>query len=385
MKKIDKTVSDLLASGEIPTPPAAPELHLVSSHPALSVDESSTDFSEAEAQALHLVTTGAALSIDESSSDISESEDSGLLPAGFAQGRGMLIIPRAQKLLEQALAIESQSALQVGQVGFMARALVQATIPHSDPGKDVPAWGRKNGDLSLVIRPGYTMDKDNQPVSMGYPYGSVPRLLLSWLSTEAVRTKEREIVLGKSLTGFMTELGLKATGGKNGTITRLREQMRRLFSSTISINYSTNIAWSEAGFRISDTATLFWDLEDNQQAGLWQSSVTLSENFFKEVIQHPVPVDLRVLRALRQSPLALDIYAWLTYRMFYLKRPTLVTWDGLMRQLGSDYKETRMFKRRFLDALKQVTAVYPLQLDAEDGGLRLHPGKPHVPRYNKAP
>lgn len=309
-----------------------------------------------------------------------ESGEGPEVPAGFVPGKGLLMIPRAQKLLEDALAIENQSALEVGQVGFMARALVQATIPHSDPGREVPAWGRKNGDLSLVIRPGYTIDEHNQPLSMGYPYGSVPRLLLSWLSTEAVRTKEREIVLGRSLTGFMSELGMAATGGKNGTITRLREQMRRLFSSTISINYSTNVAWSDAGFRISDTATLFWDPADQMQAGLWQSTVTLSEKFFQEVVEHPVPVDLRALRALRQSPLALDIYAWLTYRMFYLKRPTTVPWPNLMMQFGSDYKEVRMFKRRFVESLKQVMAVYPLQVESEPEGLKLKPSKPHVPR-----
>jgi hypothetical protein len=37
---------------------------------------------------------------------------------------------------------------------YMARQLVQATLPHSDPG-DVREWVRTNGNLRLTIRPSY--------------------------------------------------------------------------------------------------------------------------------------------------------------------------------------------------------------------------------------
>lgn len=35
-------------------------------------------------------------------------------------------------------------------LAFMAKHLVQVTLPHRDPG-DVPFWSRTNGDLTLVI------------------------------------------------------------------------------------------------------------------------------------------------------------------------------------------------------------------------------------------
>jgi hypothetical protein len=58
--------------------------------------------------------------------------------------------------------------------------------------------------------------------------GSV--LLRLWrLSTEAVRTQSPNLVLGESLSAFMRSLGLQPTGGKQGTIARLRKQMERLF------------------------------------------------------------------------------------------------------------------------------------------------------------
>lgn len=297
---------------------------------------------------------------------------------------GLILFPKAQKLFEESLALETEDAKEAGAIGYMARALVQATIPHRDPG-DVPAWGRRNGDLSLVIRPGYIITPQNTPISLGYPFGSIPRILLAWLSTEAVRTKERRIPLDSTLSGFMRELGMEPTGGKNGTITRLREQMKRLFASSISINYTTSEAWADAGFRISDKATIWWDPVTPDQAGLWQSNVLLSEQFFKEIIEHPVPIDLRALKRLRQSPLALDIYSWLTYRMFYLKRATVVPWPSLMMQFGSDYKEVRQFKRRFLNALIQVQEIYPVLASAETRGLKLMPSNTHVRKIGKGP
>ena len=38
-------------------------------------------------------------------------------------------------------------------------------------------------------------------------YGTDPRLLLTWLATEAVKTRERELFYGDTLSSFMRERG----------------------------------------------------------------------------------------------------------------------------------------------------------------------------------
>ena len=43
----------------------------------------------------------------------------------------------------------------------------------------------------------------------------VPRLLMAWISTEAVRTQSRVLVLGDSLSDFMRELGIYSSDGKS--------------------------------------------------------------------------------------------------------------------------------------------------------------------------
>jgi hypothetical protein len=216
---------------------------------------------------------------------------------------------------------------------------------------------------------------------VGLPYGSVPRLLLAWLSTEAVKTKSRELELGDSMSSFMRELDLVPTGGRWGSITRLKEQTRRLFSSTISAIYEGDDGTAILNQPIADKTILWWDPKAPEQAALWKSSVTLSESFYKELIEHPVPVDLRAIKALKRSPLALDIYVWSTYRASYAKRPSTIPWAALAMQFGSDYGRLRDFRAAFLAELNKVAVVYPaLQFDPSEDGLIVKPSLPHIAR-----
>jgi len=292
---------------------------------------------------------------------------------------GPFLSPSTLKLVEEALAIEAEEAKEAGALGFMARMLVQATMPHRDPGQ-VPAWGRRNGNFSLVIQPGVTIDaRTLQPLSVGLPYGSLPRLLLAWISTEAVRTREPMVLLGDTLSSFMRQLDLMPTGGRWGSITRLRMQMKRLFSSSISCTYEGEEHWANAGFRIADETHLWWDPKNPDQADLWQSTVTLGHKFFQELIEHPVPIDMRALKALRRSPLALDLYCWLTYRMSYLRKDTVIPWYSLQAQFGADYSRERDFKSKFSESLRKVLTVYPAaKANPSSNGLLIQPSLTHV-------
>jgi len=196
-----------------------------------------------------------------------------------------------------------------------------------------------------------------------------------------VRTQSRELVLGDSLSRFMRSLDLVPTGGRWGTVGRLKDQTRRLFASTISASYADKEKYAETGYRLADKTMLFWDSGNTEQAGLWQSTVTLSDAFYREVTEHPIPVDLRAIRALKRSPMALDIYCWLTYRASYAKRPSTIPWPALAVQFGAEYGRVRDFKAAFLAELRKVKLVYPeASLAATDTGLLVKPSKPHISR-----
>jgi len=272
-----------------------------------------------------------------------------------------------QKLVDAALAIEAEEAIEAGQLGFMCRAMAQATMPHKKT--DEYSHVRVNGNfrLSMLAAP-----------EIGLPYGSIPRLVLAWLTTEAARTKQRDIELGDSLSAFLRELELAPSGGKRGYMPRVKNQITRLFNSNVSCTYTDKERHVGAHFSIADTWDLWWNTKPEQR-GLWTSTVTLGERFFEEVMAHPIPIDKRALRALRGSPMALDIYVWMTHRYSYLKKPTVIPWVALQAQFGSDYARTRKFKEKFVHHLRAVHTVYgEARFGIAPKGLELQPSKPHV-------
>lgn len=277
------------------------------------------------------------------------------------------------KLVNEVLAIEQEEAQKAGALGYMARALIQATMPHSRI--DSHEFKRRNGSFKL------TMLADSE---VGLPYGSIPRLLMSWITTEAVKTKQRELILGRTLSEFMTELEMIPSGGRWGSITRLKDQMKRLFSASISCTYDDGQNWGIRNVMPVERADLWWDPKNPNQAAMWESKLLLGDTFFQEIIESPVPVDMRALKVLRQSPMAIDIYCWLTYRMSYLRRITPIPWNVLQVQFGANYKDVRQFKRKFLNQLKKVLFVYPdAKVKEEGGSLILFPGKTHIQKQAK--
>jgi hypothetical protein len=117
---------------------------------------------------------------------------------------------------------------------------------------------------------------------------------------------------------------------------------------------------------------LWWDPEEQGEVGSG-SVVTLSRELFDELVAHPVPVDLEALRSVKGSAMALDIYAWLSYRVSYLRRRTVVPWHDLGTQLGAGYGRERDFRRKLLRHLGSVEVLLPeLRIVATDGGLELY-------------
>ncbi len=267
--------------------------------------------------------------------------------------------------------MERVSAQEAGALGFMARLMVQTTLPHS--ARKERTFVRTNGALSVSI---------NAHHKLGLPYGRYPRLLLAWLTTEAVRKGEAEIELGPSLSAFMAQLGLQVTGGREGSIGRLRDQMQRLFGATIEYTWDLREKgeWHDEGFRVANETHLWWKPVEGEDGVAWRSTVRLSPAFFETIRERPVPIDLRALKALR-SPLAIDLYCWLTYRSSYLKRPARVPWVALAWQFGADYTDTKNFKRKLKEALRRLLVVYPgIRVETVRGGLLLKPARPHVSR-----
>lgn len=309
---------------------------------------------------------------------------------------------RQAELFEEYAAIRGQDAWAANTAGFLPSALVQASLPYRNPG-DIPVFRKTNGNVSLLIKPGdgivnqTAFDKagreyiEHIAVSYGYPYGSIPRLLLAWITTQAMTTRQRELQLGKNLSHFMSLLGIhNVTGGSTGSIGRLKDQTNRLLSAHITLVrhkasfndtslVSRPLQITSQNAIQDDSAIWDTDLQCHKKRDPFGSVITLSQDFFDELLANPVPLDFRALKLLRASPLALDTYAWLTWSMFKLKREAMIDWGALFRQFGSSGSE-RKFKENFRSALRHVLAVYPeARVVAGPAGILLRPSPTHVP------
>ena len=258
-------------------------------------------------------------------------------------------------------------------LGFMARLMALCSLPRTNPGNQ-HQYKRVNGPAKLIL---------SRTGEYKLPYGNLPRLLLAWLSTEAVRTQSRVLILGASLSEFMRELGVYSNSGR--VHTRLRNQMNRLFHSSVELTYEHQQVSRFVASRVVDRGEFWWDPKRPDDRALWDSKIELGEKFYNEIISHPVPIDMNTLAALKRSPLGLDLYLWTVYRTFSLDRPMRLSWRALYRQLGVD--PTRASDKRTVDAfrtdclreLKKIKLSWPnLNYATAKGVLILSPSKPSI-------
>lgn len=283
-------------------------------------------------------------------------------------------------LIEKALQIEQEEARQAGTLGYLARTLVQVTLPHTNP--KTLYYERTSGKFSLTVR-GHK--------AYGVPFGTVPRIVLTWICTEAVRTRSPELLMGHSAAEFARKLEMHYNGRDLG---RLKKQCLALARSLVSIDIDGDSHAFE-DTKIASRGFMFWSDRNPEQPTLWESTLVLTQEFYESVTMRPVPIDLRVYHALSKSPLAMDIYTWLSYRMFVLRvsgrKEALIPWAGLKAQFGNGYADNEKglenFRTKFRERLRKVLLFYPeAHGHIEDTGkhMRLKPCLLHINHNNCA-
>ena len=289
-------------------------------------------------------------------------------------------IAKAEGLAKAASVIKGHPAW--AERSYMARELVQCTLPLRNPGK-ATVWARKNGHYTLIIQSG--IDEETlQP--RGLPYGEWARLLLLWITTEAKRTGSPHIKLGRSFTNFVRLVGGDPDkgGGKRGDAKRLKDQMLRLLDCHIDFRYNTGT--NEEGGRdklpmeIAPKNRLWWNTKNPDQEALFESELVLGDEFFQSIMNHPVQVDLRVVIALKkelnQSSFAIDVYIWTSARIERMRakgvKEVVIPLQSLEQQFGTEFKRPLDFKRQLIQKLKEVQAFYPaLDYKIEKGNFHL--------------
>ena len=99
------------------------------------------------------------------------------------------------RLSERHAEIAGEDVQTANAIGYMARWMVHAGLPYTQPKGNPPAWFKRSGKIYFALQPGYYQREFQKPdargriqthteaVSYGYPFGSLPRLILAYMST----------------------------------------------------------------------------------------------------------------------------------------------------------------------------------------------------------
>ena len=288
---------------------------------------------------------------------------------------GELITKQRAKKLNTAVEIQTQSPKEAMAIGYTTKSLAVANLPYRDIGKD--RWTRKNGHYTFTV----VALREGGKI----PFGVIPRLFFIWIITEITRTKSREIVLGNHFNDFLVKLTYKEDGGY--TRKRVTEQLERLFSVAIGTYYDAEGLKQGVPPESFVQEYWLWDTKKHtDQQELFPSKIIVKETFYQEVIKSPIPIDMRAVEALKNSAFKLDVYIWLTYRMFSVREPTRINYLDLMPQFGNDYdhdnpEAAKDFRKKLRNAITGVLEVYKAKVETTSHKyITLYPSPTSVPR-----
>ena len=265
--------------------------------------------------------------------------------------------PLTERALKHADAFGPMAEREIQIKGYLARELVQCGMPLSKPKET--SIVRKNGNVRVIFTSG--VDRFGKPI--GLPYGAMARYLMIYINTEAFKQKSRRIKITSQLYKFLRELGIPIITGKRGSTTALRNQINRLLRAQIAFIHEDEDRDTFALMPISGKYDIWWNYVNPQQDSIFDSWIELSEDFYQSIINSPVPILIDHIKKLRGSPLAIDFYIWVSYRLYLLNRkkgsvlrlPVPVLRD----QLGSSFTRSRDFVPHMNEAISKVKAVFP--------------------------
>lgn len=255
------------------------------------------------------------------------------------------------------------------EIGWANPYLTRMTLPY-----------RKVETNQIVVKNGNQTLYVTATGSGGLPYGKYPRLVLLWLTEQVISNyakysdadpRQKQIDLGSSLRSFMKEIGIAVSGR---SASQLIEQIKRLSHTTFLIEETgrskdgTNYH-KQAAALVSEKLEIYWTAKDStpeSTTSMLNSTIQLSPAFFELLKERYFPYDKRILRHIQASPMAIDIYLWLTQHGYSNKKFLSLSWDDVMAQFGTAYNgqkitasDRRNFRLKFDKALNKVREVYP--------------------------
>ena len=231
--------------------------------------------------------------------------------------------------------------------------MVPSALPHRKLAND-KGWQIEGERVTLIVEPGMRKGAHGEPELVGIPYGSRARLILLRLQSEALRTQSRDVELGRNLHDWLLKMGIPI-GGRS--FKEVKDQTERISRCRLTFEIRRGNRVGLANQNIMDFA-VFFESPDPSQGTLFAQHARLSQAFFDTLNRHPVPIEEAAVRAISNNSVAIDIYAWLAYRLHSLQKPTPISWKALKQQFGISFSRLDNFMTTFSSNLRLALAVY---------------------------
>ena len=209
-------------------------------------------------------------------------------------------------LFERISAVASEAPTP----SFLHSALCAMSLPVSRPADYQAAIIRQDGQYTLVITPKPADLRRRSTATLGFGRsvdGSLPRLVLIHIMTEAVRNKSRHVELGTCFTDWMRRLGFRTVSyGPRGSATFIRQQLDRLLACEWMIRWDSDPAQGQKEFGVKEIKLTNEYVGVDRKNGSFVSEIFLTEGFFDHLRKHAVPLNEHAIRQLRDSATTLD-------------------------------------------------------------------------------
>jgi len=236
-------------------------------------------------------------------------------------------------------------------------------------------YERRYNGASIAITAGRLWD-GRQYVQQELPYGAKPRLILAHISTEAVQKRTRIIDLDGSIARFMERIGLQSNGSH---FVMFKKQIKALAAAEFALGFTNANNQAETQWRRPIESFKAWTTVEGKQGVLWPAELELSDQYYKDLLNHAVPLDARALSALKHSALAIDAYCFIAKRLHVITKPTRISYKHFHEQFGQEYKSLKHFAHDWKKAIATAKFVYPMaQIKPDKGGLVLEPSPPPI-------
>ena len=242
------------------------------------------------------------------------------------------------------------------------------------------SWTVRTPAKGIVIMSGSHLLQDQVAQEFEVPYGSIPRLIIPYLATQAVRGK-RKVKTGRKLLHFVNRLGM-SLGARN--YQRILQQFVNLLNCQMAVSNLVGDEENLAGcvnFDVyGDSPFPVCHLSTGTEAAAagcalkyqeWmegKSTVALSPDFYEFLRIKPIPINYRHLLKFTRSPRRMDLYAWLSHRTYRIgprgiKIPLAVLQPHFAPDLSQNScKNFRRMLQRDLDVIRAVHPGFKVQL-----------------------